>query len=236
MFVRRAWKEDVPLCALQARALCPNADDVLLPARNKGSLEPATLSPEAKMKGLDGCKRKLLLISVLFLCIVLFGELPAPLGADMIANLSLSKKFGMQVKKNLGPAVTMDQTLFNVKLPLKISKMPGPWKNAKLMGMATVYFLDGAGETVGYAISKDGEEGTPLNISLDNGSYNGTVVLPIQSVAGALTGKTCSAAFVVANLGDQTMFIGFSKGGTAPNSGVCAKMNAPGIPPGTIIH
>ncbi|MEJ2156541.1 MAG: hypothetical protein P8X96_14470 [Desulfobacteraceae bacterium] len=188
------------------------------------------------MKGMAACKRKLLSISVLLLGIFLLGELPAPLGADMIANLSLSQKFGMQVKKNLGPAVTMNQTLFNVKLPLKISKMPGPWKNAKFVGMATVYFLDGAGETVGYAMTKDGEEGMPLNISLDSGSYNGTVVLPIQTVTGALTGKTCSAAVVMAKLGDQIMFIGFSKGGTAPNSGVCAKMNASGLTPGTIIH
>jgi len=167
--------------------------------------------------------------------IVLLGGLPAPAGADMAAKLSLSRKFGLQVKKNLGPAVTMDQTLFNVKLPLNISKMPGPWKNAEFVGMATVYFLDGPGDTVGYAISRDGEEGMPLNISLNGGSYNGTVILPIQNVAGTLTGKTCSAAVVVAKLGDQVMFIGSSKGGTAPNSGACSKMSPSGIQPGTIL-
>jgi hypothetical protein len=187
------------------------------------------------MKRLDTCCRKLLPVMVLFLGIVFPGEPPAPAGADMTAQLSLSQKFGLHAKKDLGPPVTMNQTLFNVKLPLNISKMPGPWKNAKFVGIAMVYFLDGAGETVGYAVSKNGEAGMPLNISLNSGSYNGTIVLPIQEVAGTLTGKTCGAAIVMAKLGSQVMFIGASKGGTAPNSGSCGSMNLSGIPPGSIM-
>jgi hypothetical protein len=187
------------------------------------------------MNRLDTCCRRLLPVMMLVLGIVFFGELSAPAGADMTAQLSLSQKFGLQAQKNLGPTVTMNQTLFNVKLPLHISKMPGSWKNAKFVGIAMVYFLDGSGETVGYATSKYGDSGMPLNINLNGGSYNGTVVLPIQEVAGTLTGKTCGAAMVMAKLGNQVMFIGSSKGGTAPNSGVCGKMNLSGIPPGTII-
>jgi hypothetical protein len=78
---------------------------------------------------------------MLVLVMVLNFNLPAPAGADMAAKLGLSQKFGLQAKKNLGPAVTMNQTLFNVKLPLKISKMPGPWKNASFVGVAMVYFM-----------------------------------------------------------------------------------------------
>jgi hypothetical protein len=75
----------------------------------------------------------------------------------------------------------------------------------------------------------------PLNITLANGDYSGTVALPIQETEGALSGKTCSVAMVVAELGNQSMFIGASKGGTAPNSGDCADMGAPPIQPGTIL-
>ena len=92
--------------------------------------------------------------------------------------------------------------------------------------------LDGPGEMIGYGVS---EEGTPLNITLDNGSYNGTVALPIRAAAGALSGKTCSVAMVIAELGNQHMFIGASKGGTAPNSGNCANIGSPPIQLGTIL-
>ena len=187
------------------------------------------------MKKLDACRRRLLPLMALVLGMVFPGELPAPAGADMTAKLSLSQKFGLQAKGNLGPAVAMNQTLFNLRLPLNISKMPGPWKNAKFLGIAMVYFLDGPGETVGYATSRYGDDGMPLNISLSSGSYNGTVVLPIEEVAGTLTGKTCGAVLVVAKLGSQVMFIGASKGGTAPNSGACGNMNLSGITPGTIL-
>ncbi len=188
------------------------------------------------MKSLDSFCRKLLPAVVLVLGVVLLAEPPAPAGAGTTPKLSLARKFNLQVKKNLGPLVTMDQTLFKVNLPLTISKMPGPWKNAKFVGLATVYFLDGPGEAVGYAVSKSGEQGMPLNITLNNGSYSGTVSLPIQQAAGTLTAKTCSAAVVMAKLGSQIMYIGSSKGGTAPNSGVCGEMKLSDIPPGTIIH
>jgi hypothetical protein len=92
--------------------------------------------------------------------------------------------------------------------------------------------LDGPGEMIGYGVS---EEGTPLNITLDNGSYNGTVALPIRAAAGALSGKTCSVAMVIAELGNQHMVIGASKGGTAPNSGNCANIGSPPIQLGTIL-
>ena len=95
--------------------------------------------------------------------------------------------------------------------------------------------LDGPGEMIGYGVSEGGEEGTPLNITLDNGSYNGTVALPIRAAAGALSGKTCSVAMVFAKQGGQLMFIGASKGGTAPNSGQCGKVDFSGIKPGTIM-
>jgi hypothetical protein len=187
------------------------------------------------MKRSDVWCSKLLPVMILVLVMVLDLNLPAPAGADMAAKLGLSQKFGLQAKKNLGPAVTMNQTLFNVKLPLKISKMPGPWKNASFVGVAMVYFMDGPGEAIGYATTKNGDGEMPLNISLNDGSYDGTVVLPIQNVAGTISGKTCSVAYVMAKTGNQLMFIGASKGGTAPNSGVCAKMNALPIAPGTIL-
>ena len=82
--------------------------------------------------------------------------------------------------------------------------MPGPWKSAKFSAVALVYFLDGAGDMIGYGISEGGEEGMPLNITLDNGSYNGTVALPIRETAGALSGKTCSVTMVFAKLGRST--------------------------------
>jgi hypothetical protein len=64
------------------------------------------------------------------------------------------QKYGLTLKKNLGPQFMLDQTLFNVNIPLAISNLPGPWKNAQLNVVAVVYFLDGAGETIGYGLGK----------------------------------------------------------------------------------
>ena len=147
----------------------------------------------------------------------------------------LFQKSGLVLKKDFGPQIMLDQTLFNVNIPLNIANMPGPWKNAKFSAVALVYFLDGAGDMIGYGISEGGEEGMPLNITLDNGSYNGTVALPVRETAGTLSGKTCAVTMVFAKQGGQLMFIGASKGGTAPNSGQCGNMNFSGIKPGTIM-
>jgi len=173
------------------------------------------------------------LLLVLGIALVAFPAGPAAAGPAGVGTLL--QKSGVTLKKDFGAQVMLDQTLFNVNIPLNISNMPGPWKNAKLKAVAFVYFLDGPGEMIGYGISEGGEEYTPLNITLDNGNYNGTVALPIRKTAGALSGKTCSVAMVIAELGNQTMFIGASKGGTAPNSGHCAKMASPPIQPGTIL-
>jgi hypothetical protein len=167
--------------------------------------------------------------------VIVLGIALIALPADTASAGMLLQKSGLVLKKDFGPQIMLDQTLFNVNIPLNISNMPGPWKNAKLKAVAFVYFLDGPGEMIGYALSEGGEEGTPLNVTLDNGSYNGTVALPIRAAAGALSGKTCSVAMVIAELGNQHMFIGASKGGTAPNSGDCANMGSPPIQPGTIL-
>lgn len=176
------------------------------------------------------------LLLVLGIALVAFPASMVAAGPAGAAGVSmLLQKSGVTLKKDFGAQVMLDQTLFNVNIPLNISNMPGPWKNAKLTAVAMVYFLDGTGETIGYGMSKGGEGGMPLNITLANGGYNGTVALPIQETQGALSGKTCSVAMVIAELGNQCMFIGASKGGTAPNSGDCAKMASPPIQPGTIL-
>jgi len=173
------------------------------------------------------------LLLVLGIALVAFPAGTAAAGPAGVGTLL--QKSGVMLEKNFGAQVMLDQTLFNVNIPLNISNMPGPWKNAKLTAVAVVYFLDAAGETIGYGMSKGGKEGLPLNITLANGGYNGTIALPIQETEGALSGKTCSVAMVIAELGNQSMFIGASKGGTAPNSGDCAKMASPPIQPGTIL-
>jgi len=169
-------------------------------------------------------------ILVIVLGVALLGLLSSPTAAGML------QKSGIIMKKNLGPQIMLDQTLFNVNIPLNISNMPGPWKNAKLKAVAMVYFLDGAGETIGYGLGEGGESSTPIDVALDNGGYNGTVVFPIRVTMGAMTGKTCCVTMVVAELGNQHMFIGSSKGGTAPNSGECGQnIGFAGITPGTIL-
>jgi len=165
---------------------------------------------------------------VLVLSVALLGLFPGLTAADML------QKYGLTLKKNLGPQFMLDQTLFNVNIPLAISNLPGPWKNAQLKVVAVVYFLDGAGETIGYGLGKGGESFTPLDVALDNGGYNGTVVFPIEVMIGAMTGKTCCATMVFAELGGQLMFIGSSTGGTAPNSGNCGSIGFSGMAPGTI--
>ncbi|MBN1142114.1 MAG: hypothetical protein JXB25_10045 [Deltaproteobacteria bacterium] len=172
--------------------------------------------------------KNLLLTAVLALGLALSGYFSGPAEADTI------HKLGLTLKKNLGSMVTLDQTLFNVKVPLNISKMPGPWKNAKLKGIAMVYFLDGSGEAIGAGLSENGEDWVPLDVVLNNGNYNGTVVFPIQQSVGTISGKNCSVAMIIAQMGNQTMFIGASTGGTAPNSGPCGNM-CPSLAPGTIL-
>ncbi|MCB2168064.1 MAG: hypothetical protein KQI78_10400 [Deltaproteobacteria bacterium] len=85
-------------------------------------------------------------------------------------------------------------------------------------------------------LGKGGESFTPLDVALDNGGYNGTVVVPIRMSMGTITGKTCCTTMVLAKLGDQVMFIGSSTGGTAPNSGNCGGTIGSGLSPGTILN
>ena len=59
------------------------------------------------------------------------------------------QKTGVTLKKDFGPQIMLNQNLFNVNIPLAISNMPGPWKNAKIKARAIVYVLDGAGKTSG---------------------------------------------------------------------------------------
>ena len=165
----------------------------------------------------------------LVLSVALLGLFPGLTAAGM------SQKYGLTLKKNFGPQIMLDQTLFNVNIPLAISNLPGPWKNAKLHTMVAVIFMDAAGEMVGYGLAEGGQEFIPLDIALDNGGYNGTVVVPIRMSMGAITGKTCCVTIVLAKLGDQIMFIGSSTGGTAPSSGNCGDIVWSGITPGTIL-
>ncbi len=166
-------------------------------------------------------------IMVLVICVVLSQALSVPAGAEMSQNLNLT------MQQNFGSMVSINQTLFNVRLPVNISNMPGAWKNATLKGFAAVSFLDGSGELIGYGFGPDGESLSSLNAVLNNGNYNGTVVFPIRKVAGGISGKTCSTAIVAAQLGNQIMIIGTSRGGTAPNSNGC--MNISNLEPGTIL-
>jgi hypothetical protein len=184
---------------------------------------------ETVMKTSDQMRIVLLPILALVLAAGLIGSMPNPASAGMI------QKAGLALKKDLGPQITLDQTLFNVKIPLTITNMPGPWANAKLKAVAIVYFLDAAGDAIGYALSENGEEWTPLAAGLVNGGYNGTVLIPIRKTAGTISGKTCCVAMVVAELGDQHMFLGGSTGGTAPSSGQCDDLSWDGIAPGTIV-
>ena len=142
---------------------------------------------------------------------------------------------GVVQQTNFGPSVLLDQPLFKVNVPLSVSNLPGPWKHAKLVGAAHVYFLDAAGEAIGVGLPEGSSPGGELfEVHLNNGSYDGTVVVPIRVVEGRISGKTCGLTVVYAKLADQIMFIGISKGGTAPNSGVCGQMNA-SLEPGTIL-
>jgi len=181
------------------------------------------------MKQTDRRRNYPLRIFVLFLGFVLMGPCPGLLAADFM------KKTGFALKKNFGPQIQLNKALFNVHIPLSISDMPGPWKHAKLQAVVYVMFMDGVGETVGYGLGENGEEVTPLEISLNNGGYNGTVSIPITKSMGTITGKTCSVALIMAQLNDQRMFIGGATGGTAPNSGGCAHINMSAITPGTIV-
>ncbi len=161
--------------------------------------------------------------------IFLLGLVPGTSCAEMIFKKAL--KF----QQKFAPPIMLDQTLMNVNVPLDIANMPGPWENAKFKAAAVVYFLDAASEPVGYGASSGGlEEGAPIDVALANGSYSGTVVFPIKAAAGTITGKTCCFVILMAELGNQRMFIGTSMGGTAPNS--CDGFINLDIPPGTIIN
>ncbi len=184
------------------------------------------------MKLANSHRHKSLATVALIVSAVTLGFLSTPTSAAPTHQFSLSSKIG-QLKQKFGPAYSLNQTLFNVKLPLNISNMPGAWKKSILIGTTVVYFLNGPGDVVGYSTSTDGGEGMQLNIGLSNGGYNGTIVFPINKTAGAITGKTCGYAMVLARLGSQYMFIGGSSGGTAPQSGPCSNINLP--TPGTII-
>ena len=168
-------------------------------------------------------------ILVIVLGVALLGLLSRPAAAGML------QKSGITLKKNLGPQIMLDQTLFNVNIPLNISNMPGPWKNAKLEAFAIVYFLDGTGKAIGAGLTEGGESLMPLNVVLDNGGYNGTAVLPIRTTMGTMTGKTCCVTMVVAETSNQYMIIGVSKGGTAPNSADCGGMDFSHLTPGMIL-
>ncbi len=184
------------------------------------------------MKHVDICRYKSLITVTLIISAVTLVSFSTLTSAAPTYQFSLSSKIG-QLKQKFGPAYSLNQTLFNVKLPLNISNMPGAWKKAQLIGTTVVYFLNGPGDAVGYSTSTDGGAGMPLNIGLSSGSYNGTVVFPINKSAGAITGKTCGYAIVMAKLGSQLMFIGGSSGGTAPQSGPCSNINMPA--PGSIV-
>jgi hypothetical protein len=164
--------------------------------------------------------------------LALLGILPSPAAADFF---QMNQMTGLTLEKKFGPHIMLNQTLFNVKIPLAISNMPGPWKYATLKAFVIVYFLNGAGEATGMAFGEKGEEFLPLGVTLDNGSYNGTVVFPIRTSAGAITGKNCCLTLVVAEMGNQLMVIGASKGGTAPNAGACAGAIFDQYEPGSIL-
>lgn len=182
------------------------------------------------MKKTDIHRENPLRILILFISVVLLGFFPNPADAGML------QKTGFTLKKDFGPQVMLDQTLFNVNIPLNVSNLPGPWKNAKFKAMVAVIFMDAAGKMVGYGLGEGGqEEFISLDVVLDNGSYNGTVVVPIRVSIGAITGKTCCVSIVIAESGDQHMFIGASRGGTAPNSGQCDNIGWSGMTPGTIL-
>ncbi len=204
-----------------------NSKDSSVPIFTFGDLEPDTL--ESTMKKTVNHPKKQSRILVLVLSAALLGLFTGPAAAGML------QKTGVTLKKDFGPQIMLDQTLFNVNIPLAISNMPGPWKSAKLKALAIVYFLDGTGETIGYGLGEGGEELIPLDVVLDNGGYNGTVVFPIRVSMGTITAKTCCVTIVVAEQSTQRMIIGVSQGGTAPNSGDCGGMDFSHLTPGMIL-
>ncbi len=165
---------------------------------------------------------------------VVLGMSSPPVGADPIYQISATSKLG-QLERKFGPAVALNQTLFNVKVPVNITNMPGAWKNATLYGFAMVYFLDNSNDPIGggYPAAMNDELGMKLSSGLSNGGYNGTVVFPINKTVGTLSGKTCGYSMILAKLGSQVMVIGTTSGGTAPHSGPCSKLEP--LTPGTII-
>lgn len=176
---------------------------------------------------------KLSFIATAMILGVVLGLLALPAGAGPIYQISTANKIG-QLERKFGPAVTLNQTLFNVKVPVNISNMPGAWKNATLYGFTMVYFLNNSGDSIGggYPAVMDDMYGMKLSGGLSNGGYNGTVVFPINRTAGVLSGKTCGYTVISAKLGSQAMIIGATSGGTAPHSGPCSKLGLP--TPGTI--
>jgi hypothetical protein len=204
-----------------------NPKDSRFPIFTFGDIEPDTL--ESTMKKTVNHHRKQSGLLVLILGLTLLGPFPVPAAAGML------QKTGVTLKKDFGPQIMLNQTLFNVNIPLAISNMPGPWKNAKIKALAIVYFLDGAGKTIGYGLGEGVEELIPLDVVLDNGGYNGTAVFPIRASMGTMSDKTCCVTIVVAEQSSQHMVIGVSKGGTAPNSGDCGGVDFSHLTPGMIL-
>lgn len=181
-------------------------------------------------------RNALALLLLLISSVALIGSVPGSTAAGTLQMNRMLQMAGIIQQQNFNPPVLLDQPLFKVNVPLNVSNMPGPWKHAKLMGAAQVYFLDATGDIIGVALSEGSNaDGELFEVPLNNGSYSGTVVVPIRVVQGKISGKTCGISVVWAVLGDQMMFIGLTKGGTAPNSGDCGQMNTSSIEPGTIM-
>ena len=173
------------------------------------------------------CSRLSRMVALVVAIVLLSG--PVAGAADIM------KPKGLKFEKKFGPIQFQPEPLFNVKLPLTIADLPGQWKNANLKASVMVFFMDNTGKHIGYGLPEAGEDFTALP-ALENGGYTGTVNIPIPNAAGTITGKTCCVAVVFAELNQQFMYIGTSKGGTAPQSGACNDVGDYPLEPGSVIY
>jgi hypothetical protein len=165
-----------------------------------------------------------LLVTVVVLELLLLGLCPVLWAANSI-SLDTTR---FKMKKNFGPQIPLNQPLMTVSVPLNISKLPGPWKQSSGIVQVIVLFLDETGVTVGAGVGLS-------VVPIQNGSYSGTMAYPIKDAMGGITARTCVLAMAMAQLGEQTMFLGVSKGGTSPNASAC-DVSELQLTPGTIME
>ena len=126
-------------------------------------------------------RNALALLLLLISSVALIGSVPGSTAAGTLQMNKMLQMAGIIQQQGFSPPVLLDQPLFKVNVPLSVSNLPGPWEHAKLVGAAQLYFLDATGEIIGVALSEGSNPGGEFfEIPLNNGSYNGTVVVPIR--------------------------------------------------------